>query len=387
MAKSAAQLLYGPVLVVCTIELMTISLLQLCGGEFLMGSFRRHLYDQHDHMSRTAYQEMFPNADMSLPNWTCRICNSGIRWVRDNIFNHLRVHNVGMDEYQAQYGGVETPSPLPPAQQTVASPPPARGTAHANRPWYNRCKWTCLLCSKSFSSGFWRHVNEVHFVKKEEYLRDYGRQGIEIVHYSCRICGRRTAWSGAAINSHMKTEHQLSLKQYESLYEKPVQDEGQSPGRDQEPADLQSQDLALASIAQEAQNTTSDQDQIIGQKIGQGSFSQTGQLVRHAGPGWHVGQDGPVLSKTAGEKWFNGCEYSCQLCSRQLYSVAGLSMHLREAHNMEKHEYFQQFGRAGITIRKYTCKICGQSFAWTGVSLSKHVKQTHHITLAQYTAR
>ena len=64
-----------------------------------MGSLRRHLYDQHDKMSRIGYQEKFPAADLSLPNWMCKVCNSGIKWARDNIFNHLKVHNITIDDY------------------------------------------------------------------------------------------------------------------------------------------------------------------------------------------------------------------------------------------------------------------------------------------------
>jgi hypothetical protein len=98
-------------------------------------------------------------------------------------------------------------------------------------------------------------------------------------------------------------------------------------------------------------------------------------------------QPKPLATKAPSDKWFNGCEYSCQLCERVLYSVAGLSMHLKEAHNMEKFDYFKQFGRNGIKIRKYKCKICGKNFPWSGVSISKHVKQAHDISLPEYTAR
>ncbi len=86
------------------------------------------------------------------------------------------------------------------------------------------------------------------------------------------------------------------------------------------------------------------------------------------------------------EKWFNGCEYKCQLCARILYSVAGLSLHLRDAHFMDKFAYFRQFGRAGIRIKKYRCKICRKCFPWSGVSISKHVKQAHSMSLQQYSA-
>ena len=40
-------------------------------------------------------------------------------------------------------------------------------------------------------------------------------------------------------------------------------------------------------------------------------------------------------------KWFNGCEYKCQLCARTLFSVAGLSMHLKA--DIDLFEHFPPF--------------------------------------------
>jgi hypothetical protein len=70
--------------------------------------------------------------------------------------------------------------------------------------WYNRCKWTCLVCGKAFCSGFWRHVQEAHALPKTAYLEQYGRAGMDIVHYFCRVCNKKIPWSGASINAHTK---------------------------------------------------------------------------------------------------------------------------------------------------------------------------------------
>ena len=87
--------------------------------------------------------------------------------------------------------------------------------------WYNRCKWTCMVCQKAFCSGFWRHVQEAHALPKSAYLDRYGKAGIDIVHYFCRICNRKIPWSGASINGHTKAEHGMSLKEYEQVYGPP----------------------------------------------------------------------------------------------------------------------------------------------------------------------
>ena len=95
----------------------------------------------------------------------------------------------------------------------------------------------------------------------------------------------------------------------------------------------------------------------------------------------------PLATSPPSDNWFNCCEYSSQPCAKALYSVAGLPIHLKEAHNMDKFEYFKQFGGNGIKIRKYKCKISGKNFLWSSVSISKHVKQDYDMSLPEYTVR
>jgi hypothetical protein len=60
------------------------------------------------------------------------------------------------------------------------------------------------VCGKAFCSGFWRHVQEAHALPKSAYLEQYGRAGMDIVHYFCRVCNKKIPWSGASINAHTK---------------------------------------------------------------------------------------------------------------------------------------------------------------------------------------
>ena len=131
----------------------------------------------------------------------CKMCNQLVLLNKDSITAHMQ---------QVHGSSSQNPVAVQPARQEVPKKP--------DSPWYNRCTWTCILCSKTFCSGFWKHVNEKHFLKKEDYLRDYGRQGINIVHYFCRICDKKIPWSGASINAHTKSIHSLSLQEYESSY-------------------------------------------------------------------------------------------------------------------------------------------------------------------------
>ena len=419
---------------------------RFCNEEWLLGSFRRHLYDRHDKVSRTAYAEMFPDADIALPIWRCKICGNGIKWVRDNIFYHLRTHNFTMEGYRQIYieGNGPPPATVPSKPmpnlvpisvkpdgkeekqfrcklcntlvafeseaiknhlktfhnmsindyqpishaRSLGGPPgfnssfpisdtymdispkpaimnqpyvntplyralmqpsmlhnvaplqtaPQTTLTSTGPPWYNKCKWTCMICNKAFSSGFWRHVSESHSVRKEDYLQQFGKTGIEIVNYFCKICNKKIPWSGASINAHTKAEHAMTLKEYEVVYgPQPVQAVVEAP-------------KVPAYIMPPISNYKNSQIHLV----------------------------------HAPNKWFNGCEYKCQLCGRILYSVAGLAMHLKDTHMMDKFSYFREFGRTGINIRKYRCKICLKSFPWSGVSISKHVKQAHNMSLQRY---
>merc|ERR1719187_2428680 len=419
---------------------------RLCNEEWLLGSFRRHLYERHDKISRVAYKEQFPEENIEPPTWNCNLCCSATKWMKENIGNHLKtVHNMTMEEYGQKYlhyERVEAPKEKPTSNQNckksdpniqpsyvftdnatspritdILAGPQERGLPQERKfrcnvcqqmvmfdsesirqhlrehhdvggeeypdkmlnlagqktftnfdsfekdpqggsfiqqpvyqqssfanpdtfqhfltpkidttakvptgPWYNKCKWKCSICTKQFSSGFWKHVNEFHFLKKEEYLRDFGKQGIDIVYYWCQICNKKIPWSGASINGHVKTAHGMSLKEYEVNYGPSVQD-----------------------------------------KI----LSASSENLRR-----NYGKES--------SKWYNECEYNCQLCSRVLTSGAGLLLHVRDAHSVEKVEYFSRFGRAGITMKKYRCKICFKIIPWSGVSISKHLKQKHGLSL------
>ena len=289
-------------------------------------------------------KEMLVVVDDASKKFRCKICHLLVSLTKDSITDHMqRVHGDLVNHVP----GIETlVTPSQQLETPVASLQPAVSASSA--PWYNKCTWTCLLCSKTFCSGFWKHVNEKHSLKKEDYLRHYGKQGIQIVHYFCRICDKKVPWSGASINAHTKATHCLSLQEYESIYELP---------------------------AQKLETGTSITDPEPVQETG---LIESPEFQRTPLPQ-------PPKRSGSTEKWFNGCEYTCQICFTALHSVAGLSVHLREIHAMEKLEYFKQFGRDGIKVRKYSCKICANTFPWSGVSIAKHLTQSHQMSLQEYT--
>ena len=169
-------------------------------------------------------------------------------------------------------------------------------------PWYNKCKWTCLLCYKTFCSGFWRHVNEQHFMKKDEYLADYSRQGITIVTYSCRVCGERLPWTGTNISAHVKT-HGMTLNDYESQF--------------------------------------NEKDRFAAENNPVSKIQGSDEVPREAGD-------------SEGKMWYNRCEYRCQLCSGVLHSSAAFTRHLQHAHTTDPVQYSRQYLQRGITMYRYS---------------------------------
>ena len=165
-------------------------------------------------------------------------------------------------------------------------------------PWYNKCKWTCLLCYKTFCSGFWRHVNEQHFMKKDEYLADYSRQGITIVTYSCRVCGERLPWTATNISAHVKT-HGMTLNDYESQF--------------------------------------NEKDRFAAENNPVSKIQGSEEVPREAGD-------------SEGKMWYNRCEYRCQLCSGVLHSSAAFTKHLQHAHTTDPVQYSRQYLQRGITM-------------------------------------
>ena len=310
-------------------------------------------------------EALHPLMEDSEKKFRCKICSQLVSLTKDSITEHMEsVHGslAGQDQ-----------SPTPIVTQPESNSEPSS-------PWYNKCSWTCLLCSKTFCSGFWKHVNEKHFLKKEDYIRDYGKQGIHIVHYFCRICDKKVPWSGASINAHTKATHCLSLQEYESIYEP-------SPAQR---TDVTPQSDVLAQAKTKPQEDVKPPVQMMPTILTPQGLVTTLVPLASALP---MVQAPTMVSATQQsqnlqtEKWYNGCEYTCQICYLTLHSVAGLSLHLNDVHGMEKLDYFKQFGRDGIKVRKYCCKICGNCFPWSGVSISKHLIQNHQMNLQEYSRK
>ena len=142
-------------------------------------------------------------------HFRCKLCGTLVAFESDSIKVHLKTfHNMSISDYQPvshirsmgsgqdftsmlaeDYGQAGVGAPPPPygfggmlrgmLQQPpqLPRPPALVKAASSGTPWYNRCKWTCTVCEKAFSSGFWRHVQESHNITKKDYIKQNGKTG------------------------------------------------------------------------------------------------------------------------------------------------------------------------------------------------------------------
>jgi hypothetical protein len=154
--------------------------------------------NRHDKISRTAYKEMFPDVDIDLPIWRCQICGNGIKWVRDNIFYHLRTHHFTLDSYrriyiegkesaEAKAGGGSSPAKPLPQLLPIQSTPGGGGTGSGAS--------ITGMSSLSDSPG-----------------------GVKEKKFRCKICGLLVTFNTEAIRSHLQNFHNMSLNEYKPIY-------------------------------------------------------------------------------------------------------------------------------------------------------------------------
>jgi hypothetical protein len=136
---------------------------------------------------------MFPDVDIDLPIWRCGICGNGIKWVRDNIFYHLRTHHFTLESYRRVYIEGKGGGGLSAANESTAA-----SAASMSRPLPQ-----LLPIQNSGSSA--ADVGAASPAVKEKKFR-------------CKICGLLVTFNTEAIRSHLQEFHNMSLNEYKPIY-------------------------------------------------------------------------------------------------------------------------------------------------------------------------
>lgn len=77
---------------------------QICYKVYSHGHFAQYHIKSAHNMTSSQYFNQLPEAYITLPNWTCHICNKVFKWTGINISKHLhKSHRMSKDNYRKQF--------------------------------------------------------------------------------------------------------------------------------------------------------------------------------------------------------------------------------------------------------------------------------------------
>jgi hypothetical protein len=242
--------------------------------------------------------------------------------------------------------------------------------------WYNKCIWKCNICgNKNRSLGSSKkHVHKMHNISYEDYLAQYGNQGIFECDFTCAICQANMSCNGVTISSHLSNIHKLTLQEYESKYVKETITSDSKDSKDNLDLDDKSTINLLTPITEMAGGVGAVELKIKEEKMD----PPDEPVVMNLRNPFHdvTKEDRP---------WYQQCLYVCQICQSTYYSTSALNNHTKVKHNMEREAYLAQFGTKGKLIEDYTCKICNRVMKCEGKALGSHMKNVHKMSIEEYT--
>ena len=144
----------------------------------------------------------------------CRVCGRGLHCDRRIIYNHVRSHDVAMDEYQKmpKFNGSmrKKTEILPPSQLNVIEKDD--GSKVCNDVG-NACKFQCPTCKNTFRNSV---ALKTHSKGECEY-RGLEASLLDRVYHQCRKCGRSVICDTKLIICHVKTAHNMKMARYRKM--------------------------------------------------------------------------------------------------------------------------------------------------------------------------
>ncbi len=196
-----------------------------------------HLNTRHD-MSLPIYTEKYGSTEVERKMHSCCLCGRSISHTYMNLLSHMKIHDLGVQDYYYQFikGREQTippsapqssqaerdyaeelpdskednlPPPLPP-------PPPASTSSSAllesspSSDWMNGCKYECAECQGRLTSlaNFREHLEQVHSVADyDSYVGTRGDPAVEVRLFSCALCGKSLVHDADEILPHLASAH------------------------------------------------------------------------------------------------------------------------------------------------------------------------------------
>jgi len=276
--------------------------------------------------------------------------------------HYKHTHNMGLEEYEALHMIGDDGS----SNSDFYEP--------TDEYWYNKCIWKCNICgNKNRSLGSSKkHVHKMHNISYEDYIAQYGSQGIIEIDFSCAICRANMSCNGVTISSHLSNIHKLTLQEYEAKY---VKETVSSDSKDNlDLIDDKSTINLLTPITEMGGGNGMELNVKI--KEEKEDLPDTSSMFQVSNPFQDVTKED--------RPWYQQCLYVCQICQSTYYSTSALNNHTKVKHNMERDAYLAEFGDKGKLIEDYTCKVCNRVMKCEGKALGSHMKNVHKMSIEEY---
>ena len=291
-------------------------------------SYISHINTKHG-LNLKEYREQYGNAEQ-IKQYDCKVpgCTRYVAWTYSGINDHLKSHNLSMQQYEQQYLGIgASPSPVEvssPRKVTVAA------AESINEPedfssvvdnWANGGCRECQLCKKSVRGAeeFSDHLLQRHQITETEYSLQHDSS-----QHKCQLCGDKIEHKAESIKSHMLETHSITIEHY---YHKFIS----STNKDATNAEI---------ITASKPGMSEPKPQIQITSISSVSVPSTNSI------------------KVRKNHWANGCVYQCVLCKGQKYPEEFMfKKHIMTAHNMAPEEYQNNFGDPALVKQLHICKV------------------------------
>ena len=80
----------------------------------------------------------------------------------------------------------------------------------------------------------------------------------------------------------------------------------------------------------------------------------------------------------------DGCVHRCALCGNKYNSVANITRHLKDVHNMTRNQYKEEYGTSEVITRMFKCELCQREVKHTRNIIGTHMKMVHLISWKEY---
>ena len=80
----------------------------------------------------------------------------------------------------------------------------------------------------------------------------------------------------------------------------------------------------------------------------------------------------------------DGCIHECTLCGSKYNSVADFTRHIKDAHQLSRAQYTEEYGSSEVVKRMFKCELCDKKVKHSRSIIGAHMKLVHLISWKEY---